>query len=172
MSLLNVTEIKKCPFFPQCGDPTAKEGCRGVGGRSGRRKQWCDGNARWERWAGAICKWDGALLNSWQSHRNGIAKEGGRTHHPQLLYHLCGRKRTCMLHAFSLDLKETATLRCHNNFWNILFLKNLGFGCMLLFSVRNVSYWSFMFCLRNRRWTVWNLYKHESGMVKEISNGS
>lgn len=64
---------------------------------SGKRNQWCEGNTRQKKIACAICKWDGTLLNSWQSHWNGLGKEGGKTHHPLFLYYFCVKRKTHVL---------------------------------------------------------------------------
>lgn len=60
MHLLDGTEIKKkkCPFFAPCGDPTAKEGCVGVGVAVGGGKKV----------SGAAHTGRGAPLNAWQNH--------------------------------------------------------------------------------------------------------
>lgn len=60
---------------------------------SGSRKPWCDGNARCKRIACAVCKGEGALLNPWESHWNGIDKRGGRTQQPPLLCCLYRKRR-------------------------------------------------------------------------------
>lgn len=96
-----------------------REDCWMCGGAWGE-EQWCEGDARWERRARAICKGGAVLPSSWQGPWNGIDGKGGKTHPPPLLCYLLGREKICILFIFSLYLKVTANWSCQNNICNVL----------------------------------------------------